>query len=112
MPGARYGSISWTDGSGNLWLFGGYGYDSTAIHGCLNDLWRYDTARSVDVDERLKHENQVGVYGIKGVPDAANVPGAREGSISWTDATGNLWLFGGYGYGSATTWPPERSVAL
>ena len=25
-PGARSGSVSWIDGAGNLWLFGGYGY--------------------------------------------------------------------------------------
>ena len=41
--------------------------------------------------------NQVGIYGTKGVPDAANVPGARYDSISWTDSDGNFWLFGGYG---------------
>ena len=46
--------------------------------------------------------SQRGVYGTKGVPDAANVPGARLDSISWTDNTGNLWLFGGYGCGSST----------
>ena len=45
---------------------------------------------------------QIGVYGTKGVPAAANVPGARTGSISWKDSSGNLWLFGGYGYGSTT----------
>ena len=49
----------------------------------------------MDVDERLKYDNQAGVYGTKGVPAAANVPGARDESISWTDSTGNLWLFGG-----------------
>ena len=36
-----------------------------------------------------------GNYGTKGVPDAANVPVARWGSSSWTDSSGNLWLFGG-----------------
>ena len=42
--------------------------------------------------------NNKGTYGTKGVADAANVPGARYFSVSWTDANGNLWLFGGYGY--------------
>jgi hypothetical protein len=32
---------SWIDSSGNLWLFGGYGYDSTGSVGKLNDLWQY-----------------------------------------------------------------------
>ena len=42
--------------------------------------------------------NQTGVYGIKGVPDAANVPGARRGAVSWIDSSGDLWLFGGEGF--------------
>ena len=46
---------------------------------------------------------QIGTYGTKGVPDAANVPGARINSVSWTDSDGNLWLFGGYGYGSTSS---------
>jgi hypothetical protein len=41
IPGARTGSICWKDGSGNFWLFGGYGYDSTGSIGDLNDLWKY-----------------------------------------------------------------------
>ena len=40
VPGARGDSVSWTDSSGNLWIFGGY-CDSVAYSGNLNDLWRY-----------------------------------------------------------------------
>ena len=29
-PGARFGANSWTDLNGNLWLFGGSGYDSSS----------------------------------------------------------------------------------
>ena len=36
-----------------------------------------------------------GVYGTKGVAAPANVPGARYDSCSWTDSSGDLWLFGG-----------------
>jgi len=42
VPGARNSISSWIDSSGNLWLFGGYGYDSTGNVGYLNDLWQYD----------------------------------------------------------------------
>src|SRR5215469_826291 len=38
-----------------------------------------------------------GVYGTQGVAAASDVPGARHGPVTWTDAAGNLWLFGGYG---------------
>jgi len=35
-------SYTGTDRSGNLWLFGGDGFDSTSKVGQLNDLWMYD----------------------------------------------------------------------
>ncbi len=41
VPGARYYSISWIDGYGNLWLFGGLGYDASGSLGFLNDLWKF-----------------------------------------------------------------------
>lgn len=37
----------------------------------------------------------VPVYGTKGTASTGNVPGARSDSATWTDAAGNLWLFGG-----------------
>ena len=40
-PGGRACSVSWTDTDGNLWLFGGKGYDQLGDLGCLNDLWRF-----------------------------------------------------------------------
>ena len=100
VPGGREESISWTDNTGNLWLFGGY-YNT--VWGRLNDLWRY--APETNQWTWMGGANtarQPGVYGTRGVPVAANGPGAHNSSISWTDNTGNLWLFGGYGYGSTT----------
>ena len=38
---------------------------------------------------------QFGVYGTLGVPAATNTPGARSYSVSWTDLSGQMWLFGG-----------------
>ena len=101
-PGARCDSVSWTDADGDLWLFGGYGYDSAGGEGDLNDLWKYDTSTGlwtwVSGDSTV---NNAGVYGTKGVAAPGNKPGARSRSVSWTDADGDLWLFGGYGYDSA-----------
>src|ERR1700756_5871862 len=39
VPGARHIGVSWIDKSGNFWLFGGDGRDSTGSFGHLNDLW-------------------------------------------------------------------------
>gem|GEM_PF-4078531 len=40
VPGARQGSLCWKDGSGDFWLFGGYGYDCSGGYGYLSALWR------------------------------------------------------------------------
>lgn len=41
--------------------------------------------------------NAPGNYGALGVPANTNRPGARSGAVSWTDADGNFWMFGGFG---------------
>lgn len=43
------------------------------------------------------------VYGTQGVAAPGNDPGGRHGCATWTDAAGNMWLFGGEGYASNTT---------
>jgi hypothetical protein len=43
--------------------------------------------------------NALGVYGTLGVMAPFNQPGSREDGVGWADASGNLWLFGGFGYG-------------
>ncbi|MFX0132705.1 MAG: kelch repeat-containing protein [Candidatus Hodarchaeota archaeon] len=97
-PGARIDSVSWTDTDGNLWLFGGFGF-AESNNGWLNDLWRFTiTSKEWAWMSGAKTAMEWGVYGTKGVPDVANYPGARSGSVSWTDTDGNLWLFGGSGY--------------
>jgi N-acetylneuraminic acid mutarotase len=96
-PGARSGSVSWIDSSGNLWLFGGDGYSASST-GELNDLWKFDTSTGewtwVSGDAGI---DQPGVYGTKGTAVASNKPGSRDGSVSWVDASGRFWLFGGNG---------------
>jgi N-acetylneuraminic acid mutarotase len=102
VPGARNASSSWTDSSGNFWLFGGVGYDSTGVTGYLNDLWQYSpSTRQWTWVSGGNGDNASGVYGTQGTASAGNVPGAREQASSWRDSAGNLWLFGGYGYGAS-----------
>lgn len=94
-PAARYECAStWTDASGNLWLFGGIG--NRGGFGGFNDLWKYDPGLNewtwVSGSSSV---NQIGVYGTKGVEAPANVPGARACYTHWMDTSGNLYLFGG-----------------
>lgn len=91
-------AVTWTDNGGHLWLFGGQGFDSTDFRGLLNDLWEFDPATSEWAwMSGSETGSQIGVYGTLGAPAAGNVPGARYGAVSWTDSSGHLWLFGGYG---------------
>lgn len=102
-PGARQGAATWTDTQGKLWLFGGFGYNTTSI-GYLADLWNYDPATTnwtwVGGSSAL---NVNGTYGTQGTGSASNLPGARFQSVTWIDASGTLWLFGGYGYPATGT---------
>jgi len=123
VPGGRYGAVSWTDLSGNLWLFGGSGNDVAGNFGYLNDLWKFTPATkkwawmggSSALDESTCKETYVsditsgdcgrpGVYGSLGTPSAGNIPGGREYAATWTDSSGNFWLFGGYGFGAVQNW--------
>ena len=109
QPGGRSSSVGWADGSGNLWLFGGFGVDETdgAAGGTtLNDLWKYSIGTNewtwvggVSTTPSFV-SGQPGVYGTQQVPAASNVPGSRWGAVSWSDKSGNLWLFGGLGFDS------------
>jgi N-acetylneuraminic acid mutarotase len=96
IPGARFTAVSWIDKSGNLWLFGGNGTDSTGAQVNLNDLWKFDGTNWTWVSGSSVG-SRPGMYGTKGASSSSNVPGARNGAISWVDNSGNLWLFGGGG---------------
>ena len=86
-PNMSEGATTWTDGQGDLWLFGSR----------KNDLWRY--VISTNEWTWIKGPNMsgnAGVYGTKGVPNILNNPPSRyECASSWTDNNGNLWMFGG-----------------
>lgn len=100
VPGARQACLTWRDGTGNFWLFGGYGYAASGSASYLDDLWKFDPVSGqwtwIWGSDQI---NQPAVYGTQGSASASNNPGARQMSVSWTDASGNFWLFGGWGYG-------------
>jgi gliding motility-associated-like protein len=95
-PGSRKGSTSWTDRDGNFWVFGGG--SRSALY---SDLWKFDPLTNKWVwMSGSKEANHAPVFKNKGIPDVDGNPGARIMASGWVDATGNLWLFGGAGYGS------------
>lgn len=98
-PGARDGATGWTDSDGNLWLFGGLGYDVAGDQGHLNDIWMFDRIGSSGWNwiSGANTVDQSGVYGTQGVAATTNHPGGREGADSWISTDGTAWLFGGNG---------------
>ena len=103
IPGGRFGATSWTDKNGNLWLFGGAGFDSLGQLGVLNDLWEFNPTTNhwtwVGGSSSVPGDGygQAGVFGSLGTPAATNHPGGLEFAVSWPDPSGNAWLFGGWG---------------
>jgi len=98
--GCRQGAATWRDSQGNLWLFGGLAYG----YGFSEDLWKYNPATNMWTWIKGDNTgNHLGIYGTKGVADPANNPGSRQLAISWTDALGNFWLFGGQGLAASGT---------
>ena len=92
-PGARYEACQWTDLQGNFWLYGG-----GIVNTRYSDLWRYEPASG---NWTWMHGssvlNQQPVYGTKGIAAPANTPGGNGfGAATWTDLSGNLWMYGGH----------------
>lgn len=97
-PSGRYQGAYWTDLQGNFWMFGGF-----HPYGYANDLWKYNVALQqwtwMNGPQSITDQN--GEWGTKGVPSPNNYPSARTfGPNCWTDNNGDLWLYGGYGYGA------------
>jgi Chitobiase/beta-hexosaminidase C-terminal domain/Galactose oxidase, central domain len=113
MPGPRALAGSWTDSQGNLWLFGGNGFDANGNLGPLNDLWKFSPpmnewtwmgGNTTLFDSPIYGEApQPGIYGTLGQPAATNAPGGRYSPTIWTDKSGNVWLYSGFGVDSRTT---------
>lgn len=114
IPGSRYLGSSWLDNRGNLWLFGGDGFDSADDWNYLNDLWEFNPTTNewtwMSGSSNVSVGSVTGIYGSMGVPSPANVPGIRSGAASWTDKYGNLWLWGGAGIDSAGTYGYENDL--
>jgi len=103
FPGGRWGASARRDAaSGNVWLFGGFGCDSTGP-GCsnllLNDLWKFSGGQWTWVSG-AKTGGQAGTYGTVGTAAAGNVPPGRQASVAWIDNLGNFWMFGGFTSGT------------
>jgi N-acetylneuraminic acid mutarotase len=99
IPGSRYTQVFWRDNSGDFWIFGGLGFAAIGGVGRLADLWKFSPSTNewtwVEGPDTLDWQ---GIYGTQAVPNPTNNPGGRNYSNGWKDNSGNLWLFGGFGF--------------
>jgi N-acetylneuraminic acid mutarotase len=101
IPGARDNADAWIDSSGNLWLFGGFAYNSTGTQGSVDDLWTYNpTAGTWTWVAGSSTADVKGTYGTQKMAAATNEPGARNSASAWANPTGGFWVFGGQGFDS------------
>jgi hypothetical protein len=99
-PSGRFGTATWTDASGNFWMFGGSNGNNFS-----NELWMYNHS-GLNPSNYTITEGQWVFKGSTGnskdqpgdYTSGTLWPGSRTNPVTWTDASGNLWLFGGYGY--------------
>ena len=119
-PGSRYFAVGWSDCCGNLWLFGGNGFDGNVPphlgpnpnpaqgnlddNGKLNDVWKYNTASNQWTwiggsntwwfDCTNSGTNSC-ITTVNYGPSGTLIPGGREFAASWTGVKGKFWLYGG-----------------
>jgi hypothetical protein len=87
-------SANWIDSAGNWWLFGGKtGYRD---FGTKCTLWKYDLKLSQWMVVKGCSDDSWATYGVQGVGDISNSPGARQSMLAWKDRKGRFYIFGGY----------------
>ncbi len=115
-PGGRWAAATTTDAAGHVWLFGGQGLDSAGTIGLLNDLWEFTGGQWTWIGPAPSNiANQNGNYGTLGTGSGTTAPGGRQAAVLWADASGNIWLFGGFGLdsvGTGTAGPPPAGAIL
>lgn len=94
-PGGRRGATTWTDINGTFWMFGG-----GDVFNRFSDLWKYNPSSNEWAwISGSNSANTSPQFNVKGQPDVNGNPGARMHAVGWADNRGDLWLFGGSGYG-------------
>jgi len=97
VPGSRSFATSWKTANGDVWILGGSGVGGRYF----NDLWKYSQGEWTWMDGS-ELSDQLGIY--TGTASTL-APGSRQQGAAWPDASGNIWLMGGFGLGSLASQP-------
>ena len=90
IPPARSNGMTWVK-DGDFYLFGGVDDNGSDK---FNDFWKWDGTNWTYLGGAQGPVNDKG-SGTVGVEDPNNIPSAREGSATWVDKNGDLYLFSG-----------------
>ena len=82
----------------NIYIYGNDGFNNTGT----TSFWVYNL--TIKQWKCIQVKNLVTSYGQKGVFSATNCPGNRVNSITFTDSSGNLFLFDGGAYQVNDLW--------
>ncbi len=105
MIGGNAAHVMWQAKDQRVWVFGGYGRDSAHNKGALNDIWVYDPQTFLWTWVKGSGErNTAGVDGPLGTAGSSYRPGGRFVLSHFQDKDGNLWIYGGEGTGSTSTY--------
>jgi hypothetical protein len=95
-PGGSKYSAGWTDpNTGNLWLFTGssHAVGSPNVGAFFGEIWVYGVTQN--------YGGGLGNYWTQVSPAYSSPPVGRWGAVTWVDAAGIFWLFGGQDGGDA-----------
>lgn len=108
-PGARHGNVSWSDGMGNFWQFGGLGFADINSRGYLNDLWKlsnvsvlpltltsiraYEQGADIKVEWEMDNESGVKRYDVEKSSDGMKFKIAGVQVATGNNNLKNFYLF-------------------
>ena len=94
LRSSLYGTTSWKDSDGRMFMYGGYGTDSLGQTGYQDDVWEYSDTGWTWISGNATRD-QTPNYGVLNVADPSNSPGGRRYASSWVTSDGALYIMGG-----------------
>ncbi len=96
-PGSRRGASAWRLSDGSVLLFGGFGLSTVGVRGELSDLWRLQGGSWSYLGTS---EGQLSYVPVNEA-STPSWPGGRRGAQAFVDENDSVYLWGGFGVGSA-----------
>ena len=113
FPDFGFKAVSYDYKSAHVFIFSGFDYEGDyCMLNYMNDLWVFYPATGSYrwLSGSSRPSDGGSHYGTQGVPAASNIISSRCNSTQWTDAQGNLWVYGGNV--SDSVFKPDRKGVL